>query len=168
MRTILLATAERRARQPFMLKDRTGRLKFGMMTFNQSKGRHELELTEEAFLKINKEIAFLSRIVGCAIFVAEIREPQAVPANVEPMPTELSPQEQQRVMAQSVQQITEAQSVAPHGTFEAVPAGERWQKLASLARAENLDPDSFRGEAQASARLTEAINAAREAKAKVA
>lgn len=77
MVTILIASAERRARNSYQLTDVTGRCKYGTMAFNQSKGRHEMEVTEEKFLEISKNIALAGRLAGNCVYVAEIRHNKA-------------------------------------------------------------------------------------------
>lgn len=156
MRLYLIATSERRARQPFMLKDLTGRKRFGGMTYNLANGRHEMEVTEKAYLEMAKYISLLGRIPGCAVHVAGVREVQD--QKITPIPTELSPQ-QQAVVAQSTSESTAeaAQALAQ------LPEGTHWKTLEMHARVAGINPADFQGKSGASELLRQAINDKRKA-----
>lgn len=71
-----IATVERRARAPILLKDITGRKKFGTMNYNGN-GQHEIEMTEERYLEIAPDLAKLSRLPGAGVYVSKIRDARA-------------------------------------------------------------------------------------------
>lgn len=73
MRKYLYVTMGRRQGISFPIKT-SGYQVIGTMVLNVSKSRHEMELTEEEFLRYQPDIAKLCQRPETAIYVAEVRD----------------------------------------------------------------------------------------------
>jgi hypothetical protein len=85
---VLIASAEKRARAPFVL--RGGGKRIGVMEYNQGNGRHECILDAEVYERHAKEIALNGRIPGFCVYAVHFFASNAAPIGEtkdDPVPT---------------------------------------------------------------------------------